>query len=134
MDSETGRGYGHSRRLQVLVGLNVLYAALLVVFAVSPHSPGAAEVPDRLAHAVAYGVQAILLCTMLAQEWPIGQALVTGCLGAAAFGVLTEGLQMLQPTRSTELMDIVADACGALAAGALVALFHLVRIRMGRGA
>jgi len=132
VSDELGVG-GRNRWLQALVALNVIYAALLAVLAISPRAPGASEVPDGLAHAVAYGIQAILLYAMLVQKWPSGQALVTGCLGATAFGALTEGLQMLQPTRSTEVMDIVADACGALAAAALVTLVCFARITLGRG-
>jgi VanZ family protein len=134
MYSDTVRRTGRNPWLLVLVGLNVTYAALLIVLAVSPQAPGAEAVPDRLAHGVAYGIQAILLFAMLARVRPTVEALVIGCLGALAFGVFTEGLQLFQPTRSTEFMDIVADACGAVTAGVLVALFHLVRTRIGNGA
>lgn len=133
MGADTVRGTGRNRRLLVLVGLNVMYATLLMALAVSPQAPGPANVPDRLAHAVAYGIQAILLFLMLALVKPTTQALVIGCLGAVAFGICTEGLQLLQPTRSTELMDIVADACGAATAAALGALFLVIRTKMGRG-
>ncbi len=133
MGSARRRKSDRNRRFVVLVGLNVTYAALLVAFAVVPRVPGAAAMPDRIAHACAYGVQALLIFAMLAQTWPIGWALVTSWLGSTIFGGLTEGLQMLQPSRSTELMDLVADASGAFAMCALIGVFHAVRGKRGLG-
>jgi VanZ family protein len=126
MVSEQGGQRGRNRRFVVLVGLNVTYGALLVALAVLPRVPGAADIPDRITHGCAYGVQALLIFTMLAETWPIGRALVTSWLGTTVFGGLTEGLQMLQPSRSTELMDVIADASGAFAMCALIGVFHAV--------
>jgi VanZ family protein len=113
--------------------LNVTYAALLVALAVLPRVPGVADMPDRITHACAYGVQALLVFSLLAQTWPIGWALVTSWLGATIFGGFTEGLQMLQPSRSTELMDLIADASGAFAMCALIGVCHAVYGKKGWG-
>jgi VanZ family protein len=132
MPPETGTARTHG--LQLLVVLNVVYAVLLVVSAVSPRAPGATAIPDEVTHAFAYGLQAVLLIRLLSETQPFPRALVIGCLGALGLGVFTECLQLLQPTRSAESTDILADAIGVLSAGALVVVFRLVRVGIDRRA
>lgn len=134
MDENGSRARRGKRALLVLVVTNVIYAGLLVALAVTPRPPESSGVSAQLAHAVAYGVQAVLLFSVLDRALPTGQALVAGGFVAVAFGALTEGLQLLQPTRHSEFADIVADGCGALIACAVVALLHRVWRKMGRGA
>lgn len=72
--------------------------------------------PEGLLHALAYGGQALLLLWLL---WgSLGPSAATACAGSGAlgFGILTELLQLLQPARSAELPDIVADAIGVAVA------------------
>lgn len=134
MGSHAHPEIGRQRRLHALVVANVAYAAALVALAVSPQVPGSSQVSDRLAHALAYGFQAMLLIGLFAYRLSFRRAVLTGCICATAFGVVTEALQLLQPTRSTEIMDVVADASGAIAAGALAALVQVARSGVGRGA
>lgn len=95
---------------------NVLWAALLVVGAVVSmgDGPGLA-IPDWLAHALGYGVQAGLVWGLLvvvgrgrpvSPVWPVAAAI--------GLGTITELLQTMRPERSAELRDLVADALGAL--------------------
>lgn len=134
MDENGSRARRGKRALLVLVVMNVIYAGLLVVLAVTPRPPETSDVSAQLAHAIAYGVQAVLLFSAFSRGLPIGQALVASGVVAVAFGALTEGLQLLQPTRHSEFADIVADGCGALVACTVVALLHRVWGKMGRGA
>lgn len=96
---------------------NLSYAGVLVVMAVLPSSSlvTAVSFPDWFAHAIAYGVQAGLLYWALLPSFQTGRALVTGAVGAMVFGSLTEGLQVLQPSRSVELLDLTANFAGILA-------------------
>jgi len=131
MKTDRGSWSGGNRRWIVLVGLNVMYAALLVALAVSPRIPGEYDMRDSIVHAIAYGLQAVLIFTLLSKSWPTASALAASWLGATAFGCVTETLQMLRPTRSADLMDIVADGFGALVACASIAAIRAVRGERG---
>jgi len=107
---------------------NVAYATILVVAAVTSDLPGPArQVPDVVSHAVAYGIQAMLLYALLMDGLPHRAALLCAWCGAIAFGLLTEGLQALHPIRTTELKDIAANACGATVATVALALVSFRR-------
>jgi VanZ family protein len=95
---------------------NAVYAAALVVLAVMPPTPATARVgvPDWLAHAVGYGIQGGLLFWAMVPTAGSFRSAVLGIAGATAFGAATEGLQLLQPARSAEAADLVADAVGAI--------------------
>ncbi len=112
-------------------GANISYAVVLVVLAVIPPTPQVTElaVPDWLAHATAYGIQAGLLFWAFNPLLAHHRALILGVLGASAFGIVTEGLQLLQPGRSVEFKDLVANTLGALLVCAIVAIAG----RMGGG-
>lgn len=93
------------------------YAILLVIMAVLPSSALTAvgsSVPDWLGHGVAYGIQMALVYWAALPSLGHGQSLAVGVIAAGAFGFVTEGLQFLQPARSVELKDLVANAVGAL--------------------
>lgn len=102
---------------------NAGYAALLVVLALVPSSSLdiGRSVPDWAAHAVAYGLQAGLITWASLPALGRRRALVAGVSGATAFGAVTELLQLLQPRRSVEPADLVANAVGALVACGIIA-------------
>jgi VanZ family protein len=77
-------------------------------------------IPDWLAHAVAYGIQAGLLFWALKPVLGRAPALVTGGSGAVLFGICTESLQLLQPERTVELRDVIANAIGVMVAASAV--------------
>jgi VanZ family protein len=95
--------------------VNAIYAAVLAALAVVPPGPLTIgpSVPDWLAHAVAYGIQAGLLFWAVPATATTRSRARAGLTGAVAFGAATEALQLLQPARSTELVDLVANGLGA---------------------
>ena len=95
---------------------NMGWAILLVIMAVLPSTSRftAISVPDWFAHATAYGIQAALLYWASFPSLGHGRSLAAGVVGAGAFGVVTEGLQILQPGRTVELRDLAANIVGAL--------------------
>lgn len=92
------------------------YALLLIIMAVLPSTSRVAElsVPDWLAHSAAYGVQAALLYWASLPSLGQTRALAAGVIGAAAFGVATEGVQLFHPGRDVEFKDVAANCVGAL--------------------
>jgi VanZ family protein len=100
------------RRTLTLLATAVLSVAILVV-GTRPRPPEVLDrVPDWTSHGATYAVvaflasrSAVLLGVTPAAPWAAGYAVAHGCL--------LELLQMLVPTRSAELGDIVADAVGA---------------------
>jgi VanZ family protein len=93
------------------------YAILLMIMAILPSSTLTAvgsSVPDWLAHGVAYGIQMALVYWAALPSLGHGRSLVVGVVAAGAFGLVTEGLQFLQPARTVELKDLAANAVGAL--------------------
>jgi len=114
--------------------VNAIYAALLVALAVVPPSPwpGASSVPDWLAHGVAYGVQAALLFWAVPGTATTRSRTLAALTGAIVFGAVTEALQLLQPARSTELIDVVADAVGAAISLLLILIVTTAAVRAGR--
>ncbi len=78
-------------------------------------------VPDWLAHATAYGIQTGLLFWALTPLVGVRSGLVGGLFGAVSFGAVTEALQFLQPGRTVEFRDVVANSVGALVVCAVIA-------------
>ena len=101
-------------RLRLLV--NLMYAAALVGAALAPAVPGAAAgVSDFWLHVAAYGVQAGLVLWALAPVAPPLAAAAASVSAAALLGGLTESLQGLVQSRSSEARDLAADVAGAAA-------------------
>ena len=76
------------------------------------------QVPDGVAHATAYGLQALLLYFLFVGSSRPWTSVVAAALCAVGFGLFTEALQLLQPARSVEFRDIVANSVGVAIAGA----------------
>lgn len=104
-----------TRRL--VIALNLVYAVALLVFGLISSLPGsAAGVPDHLAHAAAYAVQAALVYVLFLQSSGRGRAAVLAIGVAALYGGFVELLQTLQPARTAEVADLLANTIGAIAA------------------
>jgi len=97
--------------------INLAYGGVLIVLAVMPSDTvaGAWVPPDWAAHAAAYGMQTALLSWALRPSFGARRAVAAGMAGAVLFGLATESLQLLQPSRSVELRDVAANAAGAAA-------------------
>jgi VanZ family protein len=98
----------------------LLYLAVLFWFGLTPlkHLPGPEfRFADKVWHFLAFAVLAALLARVLG-HWGRRLALAArdGALASAALGALLEVLQSLTAFRSAELMDLIADSLGALAA------------------
>ncbi|MEN8164166.1 MAG: VanZ family protein [Acidobacteriota bacterium] len=101
----------------------MVYGVILIVLAVIPSIEAGGFGPsDRLLHGLAYGVLGGLLWVSGLGRAGAVQRVVVAIGGAAAFGLMTEFLQLLIPYRSFELRDVVADTVGA----AVVVLFGLI--------
>lgn len=116
--------HGGDRRTPIFwVVLNVIYASVLVALAMTPTVPSsAAKVPDVVAHAVAYGIQCFLLFALIRDYLHHFGALLTAAAGATCYGALTEGLQMLQPSRAVEIGDIAANTVGVAVVSLAIAV------------
>jgi VanZ family protein len=88
--------------------------------------------PDLWLHAVAYGGQAVLAMWFLAAITSELRAAAGAWTVATALGLGTELLQRLQPARTAELRDLVADAAGA--AIAVVGVLVIARLLRRRSA
>lgn len=101
-------------RRSVRVVVNLVYAAVLVVLATVPEFPaGVPSVSDTWAHASAYGLQAVLIYWALVATTSRMWAATGAFVGATAFGIATEALQLLQPARSVDPRDVAANMVGA---------------------
>ena len=112
-----------NRNLGLRWAANIVYGILLMVLALLPSTVRVAElaISDWFAHAVAYGIQAALVFWASLPSLGQNRALAVGVLGAIGFGVLTEGLQLLQPGRSVEFKDLVANTIGAFLVCVIIA-------------
>lgn len=115
-------------RAQVLVAWAPALAYMALIFVLSSfqlQAPAIDELPfkDKLVHAVEYALLGGLCAHAARRTWPLHHGVRTMLVGAflaTAFGVTDELHQSFVPGRNADLMDIVADALGALF-GAVVA-------------
>jgi VanZ family protein len=80
---------------------------------------------DKVQHAVAFALLAVLLCSVGAQRGAVGWRLVAGVLALIAlYGVFDEWTQRFVPYREPDLRDWLADMFGT---GLGIAAFALGR-------
>jgi len=114
--------------------INAGYAILLIIMALVPSTSSIAELspPDWISHAAAYGIQTAFVFWACLPTRGRNRALLIGVVGASAFGIVTEALQLFQPSRSVELKDLAANSAGALlACGLIIAAARLTARRDG---
>jgi len=77
-------------------------------------SPSPASHTDKLAHAVAYGILALLLARALrgSSRARLGDIALIACIWATAYGGLEELIQRLLE-RTPDFLDILSNAAGA---------------------
>jgi VanZ family protein len=87
---------------------------------------------DKLIHAVAYGLLALLLARALRQSWraALAELAFVAAVWAVAYGTAVELLQMTRPERTPSMGDILANAVGAALA---VLLWARIVGRVKRG-
>ena len=86
--------------------------------------PGEVAVSDKLLHALAYGVLAVLAVSS-------GLGPAAAFIAVVIFGLLLEVAQLLSGYRAFEWRDLLADALGATLGIALVVVLRRVRARSG---
>jgi VanZ family protein len=102
---------------------NLVYAGVLVALGMVPDLPPfGKDVPDDLPHGAAYALQAVLLYCLVKTRLGAAAGAVSAAAGATKFGGFVEILQLLQPARTFEGEDVLANAVGA---GAGVAATYL---------
>lgn len=81
------------------------------------------QVPDKLVHAVEYGVLGGLILRSSSGGRPLRRRdLLVAVLAAAVFGIIDENYQRLTPQRETSAADWAADVAGAATGVLLLAL------------
>lgn len=117
---------GRVRRIVVIA--NLACAVALLVLGLLPELPAVATgIPDHTAHALAYAVQAGLLFALFLPSVGAGMAALLAAAIAVLYGGFVEALQLLQPARAAEILDVAANAAGAVLAASIAYL--LIRLR-----
>jgi len=102
---------------------NLVYAAVLLCLGVIPDVPEVAvDIPDFAAHSLAYAAHTVLLYALLLPSFGRGNAAIIAFTGAVLYGGIVEALQFLQPVRTVEMRDLLANAIGAVVAATLLYL------------
>ena len=114
--------------------LSGLTIALILWLTLAPHPTGDLDLPlfpgaDKVVHAVMFGFLAfvVLLETMKHRHWTVLSLPLVGLIAllCALFGIGIEVAQRLMGLgRSFEVLDILADTGGAVAAGGVWAMFQ----------
>lgn len=106
-----------------------LMIALHVESSMSDVTPPAG-VSDKTAHAVAFGVLALLILRALAGgAWRgVTRWTLSGCVVfTLLYGVKDEWQQMYTPGRMSDVMDVAADLAGAAGAASLAGAWSIIR-------
>jgi len=112
----------------VLLLVNLLYAALLVAGGLVPDLPAnTGQIPDVILHGTAYGLQTLLLFCLLYPVMKSPRAILVAAVCATIFGAIVETSQLMQPNRSVEFKDVIANATGACLSALAVAIIRRKR-------
>lgn len=119
-------------RRRLVIMINLIYALTLLLLGMSSDVPDLARgVSDHVAHALASGIQAALLFMLFRPSTGFQRAVLLAAGCASLYGGIIETLQLLQPARTVEMVDLAANTIGAC----LVALtIYLVGGRPATGA
>lgn len=110
-----------ARRL--VIAANLAYAIALLLIGLAPKVPvHSVAVPDGLAHAAASAGQTVLLFALFESRGGPKRAAAVAAVVAILYCGCVEILQFLQPARTVEVRDLVANMVGAGAAAALLTL------------
>lgn len=94
----------------------IAWASFIFFLSSQPSLPSPANLNDKQAHAVAYGVLACLsLMGLTGWRWRsiAGASLLVAFMAAVLFGISDEIHQAFVPGRSPDVADVAADAAGA---------------------
>ncbi len=117
-----------------VIAANLVYAASLLVLGVAPDVPDVAvDIPDFAAHGIAYAAHTALMFALLLPLVGRGKAAILAFAGAVLYGGLVEALQFLQPARTVEIRDLLANAVGAGMAAMILYFVTRSKTTDGRG-
>jgi len=117
-----------------VIAANLVYAASLLVLGVAPDVPDVAvDIPDFAAHGIAYAAHTALMFALLFPLVGRGKAAILAFAGAVLYGGLVEALQFLQPARTVEIRDLLANAVGAGMAAMILYFVTRSKTTDGRG-
>lgn len=88
------------------------YMVLLYHLLTSPFNPSQPFPSDKIAHALAFGLLAILTY-QTAQSLPLKKGALFSFLFASLYGLLGEYVQSRIPSRQADILDVLADTLGA---------------------
>jgi VanZ family protein len=116
--------------------LGLLIVGLMVTLLIESSGPplpllGEVNHLDKLAHFLAFSCLGLLVCALFFKLRPTTAIplLSIPLLIVTLFGIIEESYQMLIPGRQSELLDLLADICGALFAIVLANIIaHIMRI------
>lgn len=110
-----------------------IVAAYMAALFIASSGPGAPLPPgrnwDKVLHAGAYAVLAALAAWALTRgrlRSATRKALMTASLIAIAYGASDEWHQAFVPGRESDVMDLLADALGALAAAGAIGAWGII--------
>ena len=116
------------------MAVNIVYAGVLLRLSLMavPFEVPVLSRADWLAHGLAYGIQTALLFALVKEITALATkpgeicGLALAAVGTFAFGAAMEVLQLLQPTRCFQVMDLVANGVGVVVAVTILSLFPAV--------
>jgi VanZ family protein len=100
--------------------------AILMLMPMGPRSFGSSVAHlDKLVHAGAWATLAVCLWPLVRHLWrrPIMTRFGVIVAGLGLWGLATEWLQSYVPSRSSDLLDALADLAGAVVGATLASLF-----------
>ncbi|MGE3275612.1 MAG: VanZ family protein [Vicinamibacterales bacterium] len=106
------------------------YMAVIFWLSAQSHPPAPPGLSDKWQHGLAYaGLALVSLRALAGGRWSgVTLAALAGAwLIATAYGATDECHQMFTPARTPDLMDLAADATGALAGAAAAGAWSIIR-------
>lgn len=120
--------------MRLILRLAVVIVALAIAYLSLRPTANIGQINDKLGHFIAYFV--LMFITGLA-FWRGKSEVIAGLIFAAGYGMLMEVGQHFVPGRTFSILDMLANASGALLAGGFLLLFgkkiiHLLGIKENR--
>jgi VanZ family protein len=127
------RHSGWLRRLSAV--LAIVWMSVIFLLSGTPHLTPPLSGPgfDKVYHAAAYGLLAVLFLAAMQPDAQTGYRLRQACLAvllAGAYGLTDEWHQSFVPTRMPDVWDVVADITGAVAGALIVVVVVRNRLRI----
>src|SRR5262249_3491620 len=109
----------------LVFGPPIAQAAIIFWLSAQPHLPSTPG-GDKVAHLTVYGILSFLVARALylGTGLPISSVFFGGALISTLYGISDEIHQIYVPGRSSDVMDVCADAVGCLLGAAAIVILH----------